>query len=286
MSNPFSSAYAWPAPAKLNLFLHVTGRRPDGYHQLQTLFQFIDLQDELYFRPRGDGLCERTTGPADIPERDDICVRAAQALSQESGCGLGADIRLIKRIPVGGGLGGGSSDAATTLVALNRLWNTGFTVDELATVGRRLGADVPVFVRGAASWAEGIGERLSPVALDEPWYLLLVPPVNVSTREIFTAPELCRHHSPVTMDDFGAGRTGNDCEPVTCARHPQVAESLAWLRQKNPRATMSGTGATVFAAFPEAAQAQQLAASAPASWRTFVVRGLNRSPLADIIHGL
>jgi len=286
MSNPFSSQFAWPAPAKVNLFLHVTGRRPDGYHELQTVFQFLDLADELYFQPRGDGLCQRIDGPDSVPPDQDLCVRAAQALSRLSGAGLGADIRLVKRIPIGGGLGGGSSNAATTLVALNRLWNTGFTVDELADVGRRLGADVPIFVRGSASWAEGVGEKLSDIELPEPWFVVIAPQVSVSTAEIFQSPDLKRDHAPITRDEFRAGAGHNDCEPITCRRYPQVAEALTWLRGQAPQAAMSGTGSAVFAAFPGHSIAEHVAAQVRPEWRCYVTRGLNRSPLADIIHGL
>jgi 4-diphosphocytidyl-2-C-methyl-D-erythritol kinase len=207
-------------------------------------------------------------------------VRAAIALRDASGCGLGADIAVDKRIPLGAGLGGGSSDAATTLVALNRLWNLGFTIDELARLGVGLGADVPVFVRGLASWAEGVGERLRPVVLDEPWYAVITPPVTVSTAAIFAAPELMRDHPPVTLQDFHAGRTTNVCEPVTCARHPEVAHALAFARQHAP-ARMSGTGASVFVAFESREAAQACARAAPAGWHAVAARGANRSPLLD-----
>lgn len=280
---PFTAEFPWPAPAKLNLFLHVVGRRADGYHQLQTLFQFLDHGDSLFFVPRGDGVIHRSEGPADIPEAEDLVVRAARTIQQASGCNLGADIRLEKRLPLGGGLGGGSSDAATTLVALNRLWNLGLPLDELAQIGLKLGADVPVFVRGAAAWAEGIGERLTPVQLDEPWFLVMTPPVSVRTAEIFAAPELFREHAPVTLEDYRQGRTGNDCEPVTCARHAPVREALHWLRARAPQARMSGTGASVFAAFADRAQANALLNEAPAPYQAFVARGLNRSPLVDTV---
>lgn len=276
---------SWPAPAKLNLFLHVTGRRPDGYHELQTLFQFIDVCDSLSFTPRDDGQCLRLEGPGDIPAEQDLVVRAAKLLRRVSGCALGADIRLVKRIPVGAGLGGGSSDAATTLLALNRLWNLNLASAELAEYGRALGADVPVFIHGLASWAEGIGERLQPVDLDEPWYLVITPPVLVSTREIFTAPELRRDHPPVTWSDYLDGHTGNDCEPVTRRRHPQVAEALDWLRRQGP-ASMSGTGASVFMAAASEADARSLQLRVPPQWQAFVARGLNRSPLVDILREL
>ncbi|MFT4047041.1 MAG: 4-(cytidine 5'-diphospho)-2-C-methyl-D-erythritol kinase [Solimonas sp.] len=281
---PFTSAYPWPAPAKLNLFLHVTGRRADGYHELQTLFRFIDFSDSLYFAPRGDGEFTRSGDPEGIAAKDDLVLRAAQALRQASGVPIGADIRVEKRIPMGAGLGGGSSNAATTLVALNRLWNLGMPADELAQIGLALGADVPVFVRGYTAWGEGIGERLTPVVHDEPWYLIVLPPVSVSTAEIFKAPELVRDHPRVDFDDFREGRTRNDCEPVTIARYPAVGETLAWLREHGS-GRMSGTGAAVFASFATRAEAEALAAQVPADkhWRTIVARGRNRSPLLEAV---
>ncbi len=278
---PFTAEFPWPAPAKLNLFLHVTGRRADGYHNLQTVFQFLDFGDSLFFVPRGDGVIRRTNGVSDIPEEQDLVVRAAQALQRASGAGLGADIALTKRIPIGGGLGGGSSNAATTLVALNRLWNLGFATDELATIGLKLGADVPVFVRGLASWAEGVGEHLRPLNLPEPYYLVLTPPVAVSTGEIFNAPELPRASEPITPEAFLGGEGQNDCEAVTCSRYPQVREALDWLRKFGP-ARMSGTGASVFLACSSRAEARGLQDQAPKHWHSFVAAGLNQSPLRAI----
>ncbi|AXQ28600.1 4-(cytidine 5'-diphospho)-2-C-methyl-D-erythritol kinase [Solimonas sp. K1W22B-7] len=282
---PFTNEFPWPAPAKLNLFLHVTARRVDGYHDLQTLFQFLDHGDSLFFVPRGDGKVVRQNALPGIAPEDDLAVRAAKLLGKLSGAGLGADIRIEKRLPIGGGLGGGSSNAATTLVALNRLWNTGFTTAELAEIGLKLGADVPVFVRGLASWAEGVGERLAPVEMPEPWYLVVVPEVSVSTREIFEATELKRDCPRVTLDDYLAGRTVNVCEPVTTARYPEVGQALEWGRQQGP-ARMSGTGASVYVTFTERALASQAQKRVPAQWKSFVARGLNRSPLTAIMRGL
>lgn len=282
---PFTHEFPWPAPAKLNLFLHVTGRRADGYHELQTLFQFVDYGDSLFFVPRGDGVVRRQSALPGIAEDDDLAVRAARLLGRLSGAKLGADIRIEKRIPLGGGLGGGSSNAATTLVALNRLWNLGFTGAELAEVGLKLGADVPVFVRGLASWAEGVGERLSPVEMPEPWYLVITPQAAVSTREIFEAPDLQRDCARVTLDDYLAGRTVNVCEPVTTARYPAVKAALDWARQHGP-ACMSGTGASVFVPYAERALASEAQRQLPEHWKGFVARGLNRSPLAAIMRGL
>lgn len=283
-ARPFTTAFAWPAPAKLNLFLHVTGQRADGYHDLQTLFQFVDLADTLYFTPRGDGEFHVSGRPDGVSDADDLVLRAAHALRQASGAfNLGADIRLEKRIPLGAGLGGGSSNAATTLIALDRLWNLGLPNDEIAHIGLSLGADVPVFVRGLTAWAEGVGERLRPVVIDEPTYLIVTPPVAVSTGDIFRAPELPRDHFPIEFSDFLAGHSRNDCEPVTCARYPQVGEALAWLRSRTPKARMSGTGASVFAAFAYRDQAEEVAADVPAGWQAFVAQGRNRSPLLDAI---
>lgn len=282
-AGPFTAAFAWPAPAKLNLFLHVTGRRADGYHELQTVFQFIDLHDTLYFVPRGDGEFTRSGAPEGLSESDDLVLRAARAIRQASGANLGADIRVEKRIPLGAGLGGGSSNAATTLIALNRLWNLGLPNDEIAQIGLSLGADVPVFVRGHAAWAEGVGERLTTVTIAEPSYLIVTPPVAVSTAEIFQAPELPRAHAPIDFADFLAGRSGNDCEAATTARYPVVREALAWLRQRAPQTRMSGTGASLFAAFADRGEAEALAGQLPAEWPRFVVQGRNRSPLLDAV---
>ena len=281
---PFTAEFPWPAPAKLNLFLHVTGRRADGYHELQTLFQFVDFGDSLFFKPRSDAQIVRSGGPFDIAPENDLVLRAARAIRQASGAyDLGIDIHVEKRLPSGAGLGGGSSNAATTLVALNRLWNLGMPVDELAQLGVHLGADVPVFVRGHAAWAEGIGERLQPVDIDEPWYLIVTPAVTVPTAEIFRAPELRRDHPRIGLDDFAAGHTDNDCEPVTCARYPEVGEALRWLQAHAGHARMSGTGASVFARFAEREAASALAGRVPAGWRSIVARGCNRSPLLDAV---
>jgi 4-diphosphocytidyl-2-C-methyl-D-erythritol kinase len=276
----FTAGFAWPAPAKLNLFLHVTGRRHDGYHELQTVFQFVDLCDRLYIGPRGDGQIRRVGELPGVGEHQDLALRAARTIQRASGCDLGADIRIDKRIPLGAGLGGGSSNAATVLVALNRLWNLGLTTDELAALGLGLGADVPVFVRGHAAWAEGVGERLQRVELAEPWFLIVVPPVAVSTAEIFSAPELVRDCAPITLDDFSAGRARNVCEGATVARYPQVGEALAWLR-RHGEAAMSGTGAAVYQRHLSREHAEAIAASAPAQWTALVLRGRNRSPLRD-----
>lgn len=273
----------WPAPAKINLFLHVLGRRADGYHRLQTLFQFLDYGDALRFRLREDGAIHRSAGPAEIAEDSDLAVRAARALRAAYPGSQGVDIAVDKRTPTGAGLGGGSSDAATVLVALNRLWGCDLDADQLAAIGLRLGADVPVFVRGLAAWAEGVGEQLTPVQLPEPWYLVLVPPVHVATAAIFAAPELKRDSAPISLADYLAGACRNDCTPVTTARYPLVAEALRWLQARGLEARMSGTGSAVFAACAEEQLARDTARAAPPEWRAFAARGLNVSPLAAII---
>ena len=280
-----AAATRWPAPAKLNLFLHVTGRRADGYHELQTLFQLIDLADTLSITVRPDGRLERPEGPREVPPEADLTLRAARVLKEVTGTPLGATIRVHKRIPLGAGLGGGSSDAATTLLALNELWGCGLELTELARLGLPLGADVPVFVQGSSAWAEGIGERLTPVELPERWYLIIYPGVGVSTREVFQSPELTRNSPLITIRAFFDSGGRNDCEPVVRARAPPVADALDWLARFAP-ARMTGTGACVFAVFGSAAQAERLAAQVPDRWMSFVARGLNTSPAHEQLpHG-
>jgi 4-diphosphocytidyl-2-C-methyl-D-erythritol kinase len=277
---PTDADTVWPAPAKLNLLLRIVGRRPDGYHRLQTVFQFIDRHDRLRFEPRRDARVRRDGGPAGVPEDQDLTVRAARLLQEAGGCRSGVDIHLDKRLPIGGGLGGGSSDAATTLVALNRLWGLGLSTERLAGLGLRLGADVPVFVRGRTAWGEGIGEALTPLELPCPWYLVLAPDVSVSTGAVFSAPELTRNSPPITITDFLSGARTNDCESVVRARYPAVAQALDWLA-RHGEARLTGTGACVYAAYAEHAQAAAVCAALPAGWNGFVARGLNRSPLLD-----
>lgn len=276
----------WPAPAKLNLFLHVTGRRPDGYHLLQTVFQFIDLADTLAFDVTDDGAIVRVSDLAGVPADADLVVRAARALQATTGCRSGARIRIEKRIPLGGGLGGGSSDAATTLVALNALWGTGLSDDALAELGLELGADVPVFVRGCAAFAEGVGERLQPVPLDEPWFVVVHPGCAVSTAAVFNAPELTRSTPAITIRDFLAGRqVTNDCAPVVRSRYPEVAAAMDWLQAYGaPRLT--GTGACLFLAVSSEAAARDTVGRLPCAWQGYAVRGLNRSPLRSRLAAL
>ncbi len=272
----------WPAPAKLNLMLRIVGRRVDGYHLLQTVFQFIDIADQLRFRLREDGVISRTPAIEGVPEESDLTVRAARLLQSEAGIGAGADIELKKNLPMGAGLGGGSSNAATTMLALNRLWSAGFSTQRLAELGLQLGADVPVFIRGVAAWAEGVGERLEPVDLPAVWYLVLFPSCHVSTAEIFSDPELTRDSTRITIADFFAGSRENDCLPVVSRRHPEVAEAIAWLAGHG-NARLTGTGAAVFAPFASEERAQDVYAQLPRHMQGVVVRGLNLSPVMDML---
>jgi 4-diphosphocytidyl-2-C-methyl-D-erythritol kinase len=268
----------WPAPAKLNLMLRILGRRPDGYHQLQTVFQFLQQGDTLDFHVRPDGDIRRVSNPVAIPEEKDLVFRAARLLQAHTGCALGADITLHKELPMGAGLGGGSSDAATVLVALNQLWQCGLELAELARLGVQLGADVPVFVRGQAAWAEGIGEQLQPLVLPEPCYLVLIPDCQVSTARIFADLQLTRDAAAITIRAFIAGERDNHCLPVVCRQFPPVAEALDWLQQFAP-AYLTGTGACVFAEFATSERAYQVLAQRPASCDGFVTFGCNQSPL-------
>lgn len=280
--------HAWPAPAKLNLFLHVTGRRPDGYHELQTVFQLVDLCDWLAIRPRADGEILRPTGPDGVAPEEDLVVRAARRLREHVGRReLGAEIRVTKHIPMGGGLGGGSSDAATVLVALNRLWGLGLSVDELAAIGVRLGADVPVFVRGSSAEARGVGDLLEPLEIAPAWYAVIHPGVAVATGPVFQAPELTRNSPIVTIrGSFSPGWPGrplpgrNDLEPVVAARHAPVRAALEWLGRRC-ESRLTGSGACVFGAFDGERAARAALAGLPGEWTGRVVAGLARSPLHE-----
>ena len=309
-----------PAPAKLNLFLHVVGRRTDGYHLLQTLFRFIDFGDTLHFTLREDGVVRRVSVLDGVPQEQDLCVRAARLLQQECGCPLGVDIALEKRIPLGGGLGGGSSDAATTLLALNRLWRLGLSRERLMQIGLSLGADVPVFVFGENAFAEGVGEQLQAYPVPDTWYVVLFPPVHVATAQVFAHPELTRdtislriRALPVAQlfqfegetrrrranDEDSASSTAsseqgsqrnvtdevelelrNDLQPVVCGLYPEVARHLAWLGQF-AEARMTGSGACVFAGFASVGQAQSVLEHLPPDMRGIVARGLPHHPLRD-----
>ncbi|RMM74481.1 4-diphosphocytidyl-2-C-methyl-D-erythritol kinase [Pseudomonas savastanoi pv. phaseolicola] len=267
-----------PAPAKLNLMLHILGRRPDGYHELQTLFQFLDYGDELGFTVREDGEIRLQTDVPGVPHDSNLIVKAARALQKQSGCTLGMDIWLEKRLPMGGGIGGGSSDAATTLLALNHLWQLGWDEDRLAQLGLTLGADVPVFVRGHAAFAEGVGEILTPVDPEEPWYLVLVPQVAVSTAEIFSDPLLTRDTPPIKVRPVPKGNSRNDCKAVVERRYPEVRNALNLLGNFT-EAKLTGTGSCVFGAFPNKAEADKVSALLTETLTGFVAKGSNISML-------
>lgn len=273
--------HSFPAPAKLNLMLRVVGRRADGYHLLQTVFRFIDYGDMLTFGVRGDGVVTRVNAVPGIAADDDLSVRAARLLQRVSGTALGADITLEKRLPAGGGLGGGSSDAATTLLALNRLWRLDLPRSRLLELALQLGADVPVFVFGDNAFAEGIGERLTPIALPPAWYVVLTPPVAVATARVFSHPELKRDSKMITIQSFSVESAGNDLEPLVCREYPEVARHLAWLRQFAP-AMMTGSGASVFAGFVTEGAAREVLARLPATMKGFVAQGLMQHPLRDL----
>lgn len=268
----------FPAPAKLNLTLLVTGRRADGYHLLQTVFRFIDFADELRIAVRRDGRIERLTDIPGVALDDDLTVRAARLLQQAAGTRLGADIALEKRLPIGGGLGGGSSDAATVLIALNRLWGLDWPRERLQTLALALGADVPVFIFGASALAGGVGEQLTALELPPAWYVVLVPPVGVATARIFQDPDLIRDSIPLTIPPFSFVAGRNDLEAVVCRHYPDVAKHLAWLRQYGA-ARMSGSGACVFAEFGSEAEAREVAGRLPPTMRGIVARGLDRHPM-------
>lgn len=273
------------APAKLNLFLHVTGRRSDGYHLLQTVFRLLDFSDQLQFNLRQDSVVKLHKPIAGVSEKNNLCIRAAKLLQQESGTNRGVEIFLTKRIPLGGGLGGGSSDAATTLLALNYLWNLDLNKSQLIKLGLQLGADVPVFIFGENAFAEGVGEKLVPINLPPAWYLVLIPPIHISTVEVFSSKELTRNTIPITIPPFSIWQGHNDLEPVVCHAFPEVAEYLEWLKQlKNTTiAAMSGSGACVFAEFESESAARAAFAQVPAGMEGFVVRGLDYHPMRDYV---
>lgn len=273
---------AWPAPAKINLFLHVVGRRADGYHLLQTVFRFLDYGDKLHIATRTDGAINLRTPLPGVPVERDLTWRAARLLQVYTGCRLGADIWLDKRLPLGGGLGGGSSDAATVLIALNHLWGLGLTRQTLQALGLKLGADVPVFIYGRSAFAEGVGERLQSVSLAPASYVVLTPPVTVSTAEVFASPALTRDTPAIRIGTFSPGYGRNDLEPAVISSYPVVGEYLAWLKQYGD-ARMTGSGACVFAAYPNRAAADEVFGKRPANWAGFVADGLDRHPLFDYV---
>lgn len=275
-------ASTWPAPAKLNLFLHVVGRRADGYHLLQTVFRFIDRADQLRFSPRDDGRIVLATPIPGVAPETDLTVRAARLLQQSSGCRQGVTISLEKNLPLGGGLGGGSSDAASVLLALNHLWQTGLTRSALEKLGLALGADVPVFIHGQNTFAEGIGEAFSDVDLPDETYLVLHPAVNVPTATIFGADDLKRDTAIISPGDWRPGEGHNDLEPVACTRFPAIAEHLHWLKQHAASALMTGSGACVFAGFSNPAAAEAVFKRLPTGMNGWLAGGLKKHPLADL----
>ncbi|WP_339900109.1 4-(cytidine 5'-diphospho)-2-C-methyl-D-erythritol kinase [uncultured Gilvimarinus sp.] len=282
-----ATALTLTSPAKLNLFLHINGRRRDGYHQLQTLFQLLDTGDTLSFNPRADDAITISPELAGVAHTDNLIYRAARALQadmQARGLAVcGADITLAKHLPMGGGIGGGSSNAATTLIGLNHLWQAGCSRETLMTLGRNLGADVPVFINGVSAWAEGIGEQLTPVELPEKWYLVINPGCHVSTREIFCHKDLTRDTRPIKVAAFSQRGTQNDCQPLVRKLYKEVDKALIWLKNFSNHARMTGTGACVFAAFDSAAKAEQVLAQLPADMTGFIGRGINKAPYYNLI---
>ena len=291
----------WPAPAKLNLFLHIVGRRADGYHLLQTVFQLLDYGDELSFENTADGSISLATSRDDVDDEENLIIRAARLLQSHTQCSSGAKISIKKLLPMGGGLGGGSSDAATTLVALNHLWETSLPIDALASLGLQLGADVPVFVHGYSAWAQGVGENLTPVELPERWYVVLNPCVHVSTAELFSHPELTRDCAAITIRGFHTGEgLRNVFQSLVCELYPQVAEAITTLSQASAdckvrdeskadsgaaeqyrSAMMTGTGACVFLPCETEHQAQNVLGALRSEFPAFIARGMNRSSLYD-----
>ncbi|MEE4661583.1 MAG: 4-(cytidine 5'-diphospho)-2-C-methyl-D-erythritol kinase [Halieaceae bacterium] len=271
------------SPAKLNLFLHITGRRDDGYHLLQTVFQLLDFGDDVQLSATDDGLITLECPGVDVATQDNLAFRAAAALQARSGSSAGAHIRIEKRIPAGGGLGGGSSNAATVLLGLNSLWQTGLSSDELADIGLHLGADVPVFVRGHSAWAEGVGEAITPVQIPPRHYLVVAPACSVSTAEVFRHRELTRNSAPITIAAFFAGGGRNDCESVVRQLYPEVDNALNFLENFGT-ARLTGTGGCVFLTLDSASAAAAVQAQLPSAWRSFTAAGVDRSPALDALN--
>ena len=267
-----------PSPAKINLFLHITGRRADGYHSLQTLFQLLDYGDQLDFTVNNSSEIRITPPIPNLPSEQNIIYRAAQALQQYSGCTLGVDIELHKHLPMGGGLGGGSSNAATTLLGLNHLWQLNLSQQELLNIGIKLGADVPVFIQGNTAWAEGIGEQLTPVDMPSYWYLVLIPNVHVSTAEVFSHQGLTRNSHAIKIRAFLEQGGKNNCQTVVEMLYPEVKKAREWLAQF-AQARLTGTGACLFAHFDSETDAKSVFEQIPAPWQGFIARGINTSPL-------
>lgn len=287
----FNTVYYWPAPAKLNLFLHLTGRRADHYHELQTVFQLIDYCDELSFTQRSDPqincTCLSLLNPvsaAVIPDEDNLAIKAARLLQDRNKNSPGVDILIKKRIPIGGGLGGGSSNAATTLVVLNHLWNMHLSLEELLNLGITLGADVPIFIQGESSWAEGIGEKLQAIPLPETWFVVMIPPLTISTAKLFSHPRLTYNTTPIKIQTFLSGslNTHNDFEHIVRQDYPMIAEGLDFLNHYAP-ARLSGTGACIFATLKSKIAAETLLEKIKAPYQGFVCKGLTTSPLQQIM---
>lgn len=275
-----------PAPAKLNLFLHITGLRDDGYHLLQTVFQILDYSDEITLERRDDSEIKRIKGLEHVPEKSDLCIRAAKLLKEKTDSSFGVDISINKHLPIGGGIGGGSSDAATVLHGLNKLWECGLSISELAKLGLQLGADVPVFVEGKTAWGEGVGESLTPVQLDEKWFLVVHPNIFVSTVELFTDKSLTRDCENITIARFLKQKSfENVFEPIVKKKYPDIANAIEWLSQYSP-ARLTGTGSCLFASFDEEEQATKVLKDLPPQWQGFVAKGLNESPLITAINKL
>ena len=271
-----------PAPAKVNLFLHITGRRQDGYHDLETLFQLLDFGDQLDFEILPSQEIKLSSNIDGVDSDDNLVVKAARSLQAKTGCTLGANIALKKVLPLGGGIGGGSSDAATTLLALNHLWDLQLSEDTLAEIGLELGADVPVFTRGNTAFAKGVGENLSPVEIPERWFLVVTPQVLVSTGKIFSHPQLTRDSAPIKIPPLAVEAGQNDCQAVVEMLYPEVAETRNWMQQYAP-ALMTGTGASLFSIFDNESKAIEVAQQIPNAWNYFVARGVNRSPAHEIL---
>lgn len=274
-----------PAPAKLNLFLHITKRRADGYHLLQTIFQFLDYSDEIGLKVRDDTVIHRVNDVEGVAEQDDLVIKAAILLQRHAAVSLGADISVFKKLPMGGGLGGGSSDAATVLQGLNKLWKCKLSNDELALLGLQLGADVPVFIQGHAAWAEGIGEKIQAVELPEPWFLVIRPDVHIATADIFLDQGLTRNCKPIKMSHFLEGQTRNVFEPLVRKSYPEVDDALNWLSQFS-ESKLTGSGSCIFAEFKEENNAQSVLAKLPKQWHGFVAKGKNISPLQVVLNSV
>lgn len=275
-----------PAPAKLNLFLHITGRRDDGYHLLQTVFQILDYSDEIQLSLREDQEIIRVKGLEDVPHESDLCVKAARLLKAETHSKLGVNISIKKNLPIGGGIGGGSSDAASVLLGLNKLWQCDLNIQEIADIGLKLGADVPVFIHGHSAWAEGVGEQISAIKLEEKWFFVLYPKIFVSTAKIFADQGLTRDNEPIKIARFLRGNGFKDLsnvfEPIVKNKYPEIADAIEWLSSFSP-ARLTGTGSCIFASFDNQESARKVLEKLPKKWQGFVAKGVNQSPLVKAL---